>query len=261
MVDALSVMEYCDELVPRQVPWAPLPSLLTFLATTGRKGTHPDAALARIVHLEPGESPTDVNVHLRGPLPRPIAVGESITLSVNRYEKFRGFQLKTAPTERPLPEEPAQGELLLRTRQTYTTHHGPYEFNFYERVPFAEVNETVGAVHHGLVAIGPLVNVSPRFVWHRELRDGRLASFHGDGVTMKTYCNLRVNPSSVRVVFDFEALEGYALYGETEEVKPGTELAAWRNISAGFAALGFGKPNKLFRHLSHRIVPIALARA
>jgi len=259
-------MRFCDDLLPRQVPWAPLPSLLTFLATTGRAGVYPEAALARVLDLEPGDAPTDVNVRLEAALPRPLAPGECVTLSVNRYEQYRGFQLKTAPCwtggEGPGGRgSPGPGELHLRTRQTYTTHHGPYEFNFFERVPFEEVKETIGTVTHGLIAIGPQVNVSPRFVWHREVRGGSVATFHGDGVTMKTYCNLRVNPASVRVIFDFEKLFGYALYGHTEEVDPAAEPVAYRDISAGFAALGFGKPNKLFRHLSNRIIPISLARA
>ncbi len=154
---------------------------------------------------------------------------------------------------------PGRGELVLHARQTYTVHHGPYDLNFFERVPFEDVARTVGAATHGLLAIGPQANITPRFVWHRQLRNGRLASFHGDGLTMKTLRNLQVNRTSVRVIFDLAKLEGYALYGQTEEVGQEEEPEAWRAISAGFAAIGFGRPSKVFRHLSDRILPLALA--
>jgi hypothetical protein len=97
-------------------------------------------------------------------------------------------------------------------------------------------------------------------MWHHEIQRGRLATFHGDGVMMKTFRNLQVNKASVRVVIDFDTLSGYALVGTTEEVAPESEPTAYKGICGGFASMGFGKPSRLFRHTSERIVPIALAR-
>lgn len=266
MIDPRTASKFFEELLPRQVPWTRYPSVLTFFVTSGVAGHLPAVALARIARLEPGELPTDMQVHLEGSLPRALLAGECVTVSISRYEKFHGYQLKTAAArtgeaEKSVYEVPARGELVLHARQAYTTHHGPYELNFFERIPYDEVHETLGTVDHGVLALGPTVNISPRFVWHHRLKAGRLATYHGDGVTMKTYRNLQVNKSSVRVVFDFAALSGYALFGHTDEVTAQEEPEAWRAICGGFAALGFGQPSRLFRHVAERIEPFALAKA
>ena len=263
MIEAAAVMQFCEELLPRQVTWIQHPTLLTFLVTTGQPGTHPEVALVRVARVTPGGAPTDVDGHVRGALPRPLLAGENVTLSVSDYRAVHGFQLKTPAlrargAEAEAYEVPGRGELVLHARQTFTVHHGPYDLNFFERVPFEDVAQTVSGATHGLLALGPQANVTPRFVWHRELRNGRLATFHGDGLTMKTMRNLLVNRTSVRVIFDLAKLEGYAIYGQTEEVTPEAEPEGWRAISAGFAAIGFGRPNKVFRHLSDRILPLAL---
>jgi hypothetical protein len=264
MIEPREAIAFFEEILPRQSAWMPIPSILTFLATTSVPGHHADVALARIDKLEPGAAPTDMDVHLRGTLPRPLLVGDTVTVSVNKYEKFSGYQLKTLPLRaRGAQDEalrtPARGQLVLHTKQTYTTHHGPYELKFFERIPFDEVQAMVGKATHGIVAMGPTANVSPRWMWHHEVQRGRLASFHGDGVMMKTFRNLQANKASVRVVIDFEELSGYSLVGTTEEVAPESAPAAWKSICAGFTALGFGRPSRLFRHTADRIVPIALA--
>jgi hypothetical protein len=266
MPDHASVARFLEELLPRQVPWVPHPALLTFLATTGRAGTQASVALARVAELSPGPTPRDMEVRLCGALPRPPVPGESVTVSINRYQQYQGYQLKTETlgaggTAAATYAVPRRGELVLHGRRAYTTHHGPYDLNFFERVPFDEVRATVGGVGHAVVAVGHEVNVSPRLVFHHALVHGRLATYHGDGLAMKTYRNLVTNRASVRLVFDLEALRGYAIFGVAEEI-PGEEAPeAHREICAGFEKLGYGRPARIWRHLADRIEAVAVASA
>jgi hypothetical protein len=266
MLEHAKVGQYLDELKTRQVPWVPYPTVLTFLGTSGSPGHSPSVALGEVVSLSPGNAPTDMNVRMRGQLPRPLLLGDSITLSISRYQKFHGYQIKTAPlrsrdAQSEAFEKSPQGDLLVHGRQAYTTHHGPYELNFFERIPFDEVQSTVGTENHAVIAVGPQANVSPRLVWHHELSHGRLVTYHGDGVAMKTFRNLCANKSSVRLVFDFESLTGFALHGPCEEIPPEAAPGAFRHTCNGFEALGFGKPSRFFRHVCERIEPVALPRA
>jgi hypothetical protein len=265
MVNDDAVASYITNLKPRQVPYVPHPAVLTFLATTGTPRSFAAVGVAELVKLAPGAANTDMEIHVRGALPRALRSGENVTVSISRYDEARGYQIKTLPL-RALGAESesyatAPGGLLVHGRQTYTTHHGPYELNFFERIPFDEVQRTVGRCTHAVVAVGPQVNVSPRFVWYHEVAHGRLATFHGDGVTMKTYRNLSVNKQTVRMVFDFERLTGYALFGTCEEVSPDAHPDAWKETCAGFASLGFGKPSRMFRHVCERVEPIAVRAA
>jgi hypothetical protein len=264
MPEPADVVKLLADLKPRQVPFVPHPAVLTFLGTTGAPDTYAAVAVASLVSLEPGDAPTDMNIRLRGALPRALRPGETLTVSISRYQIARGYQIKTVPLRAYGAEPEAyalrpNGELLVRGRQAFTTHHGPYELRFFERIPVDEVQETVGACTHGVLALGPTANVSPRLVWHWDLDHGRLATYHGDGVMMKTYRNLSVNKLSARVILDLEALTGYAVFGACEEVPPERHPDAWRETCAGFASLGFGKPTRLFRHSCARIERIALA--
>jgi len=266
MLDPQTIYKLLQDLKPRQVPWVPHPALLTFLGTTGAPGTHASVALARVVELSPGPSPSDMNVRLSGALPRPPLAGETVTVSISKYEQYHGYQIKTAPlrtrgAESEAYEVPRRGELLLHGKRAYTTHHGPYDLNFFERIPFDEVQRTVGAVGHGVVAVGPDVNVSPRHMFHHELVHGRLVTYHGDGLAMKTFRNLQVNKASVRLVFDLVALKGYALFGTIEEIPGEQAPAAHEQVCAGFVSLGYGRPSRIWRHVADRIEPVAVATA
>lgn len=263
MPDPRAVASFLSELMRTQVPFVSAPATLTFLATTGAPQTAPAVGLARVLALGPGEAPADVEVRLAGALPRALRVGENVTVSISRYEQFRGYQVKTSPlrahgAEAELVSRTPAGELMVHAHQAYTTHHGPYELRFFERIPFDEVRATVGACRHAVLAIGPQANISPRFVWHHELKLGRLVTYHGDGVMMKTYRNLTVNAASARLAFDFERLTGFALHGPCTEVSPDDHPEGWQKTCAGFTALGFGKPSRLFRHEAERIEPVVL---
>ena len=246
------VAAFLDSLRPRQVPWVPQPAILGFLATSNTHGSHPSAAVVMVDELSPGSAPNDVEIRLRGQLPRALLAGETITVSINRYERYCGYQIKT----RVLSQFEAAQEcyerrrdrLLLHGRRTYTTHHSPYELQFCERVPFDEVLGTVGAVDHAVLALGVEANISPRLLFHHELRRGILHTYHGDGLAMKTFLNLCENPCAVMLIFDFEVLQGYSLLGRCEEVSRNENARATEAIDRGFKALGFGRPNRIFRH-------------
>jgi len=243
---------FLDSLRPRQVPWVGYPAILGFLATAGSRGTHPSVGVAMLDSLSPGEAPNEVEIRLRGRLPRVLLSGETVTVSINRYERYCGFQIKTGvlssvEAARDCYESTDDG-VLLHGRRTYTTHHSPYELQFYERVPLEEVLGTVGTVGHAVIAMGMEANISPRLLFHHELRGGTLHTYHGDGVAMKTFRNLSENPCAVMLILDFEALRGYSLAGRCEEVSREDNPQATREIDGGFQALGFGRPNRIFRH-------------
>lgn len=249
-----------DVLETGQIPWLKVPAVLGFLATTGAKDTRASVGVAWLDELSPGTDPTDVEVRLRGRLPRVLLPRENVTVSISRYEKFSGFQIKTDS----LPSleasrscyEGGRESLLLHGRRTFTTHHGPYELQFYERVPFDELRATVGGVTHGVLAVGQSANVSPRLVFHHELRRGVLTTYHGDGLPMKTYRNLSANSSAVLLAFDLETLRGYALVGACEEVPRDENPQATRAVDDGFQALGFGRPSRIFRHSCAVVEPL-----
>jgi hypothetical protein len=257
MLRVQDVMAFLDGLKAHQVPWVPYPAILGFLATTRAQNAHPSVAIARLEGLSPGAAPSEVVIRLRGHLPRTLLPGENITVSISRYERYSGYQIKT----RDLRDLDAAGEnyeragdrILVHGRRTYTTHHSPYELQFYDRVPFDELLATVGTVDHGVVALGVDANVSPRLLFHHEERYGFLSTYHGDGVAMKTFRNLSENPCATLLAFDLDSLQGYALVGRCEEVPRDENPRATEQIDKGFQALGFGRPSRIFRHKCDRI--------
>jgi hypothetical protein len=264
MVKPEVVAEFLHEQDRKQLPTCPAQAALTFLATTSVAGRFAAPALAEVLELAPGAASNAIDVRLKGGLPRRLLPGDSATVSICRYDQFQGYQVKTA-TLRSLGEE---GELLdprvasevaLRGHQAYTVHHGPYTVNFFEHVPLDEVRKTVAGCRHAVVAIGPQVNVTPRFVWRTEVKGGQLVTFHADGAMMKTYRNLAANRSAVRLVFDLASLRGYAIYGHCEEVRPEQAPEAWRASVDGFERIQYGKPSRVFRLISSRIEPLQVA--
>jgi len=122
-----------------------------------------------------------------------------------------------------------------------------------------EVLGSMGGARVALVGVGAQVNLSPRFNWHTEIRDGRLTLFHGDGLPLKTYLNLKTNPLVVRVLLDPETFGGWLLTGRVEEFQPEAEPAAYQAIVAGFQAGGWGRPARTFRFTAETIAPLAPA--
>jgi hypothetical protein len=127
----------------------------------------------------------------------------------------------------------------------------------FERVPLEEVVSTVGRARFAIAAVGPQVNVSPRFCFHHEVRDGRLVLFHGDGLPLKTFLNLKQNATVVRVLVDPETFEGFLLEGRLEEVSDREEPVACAAVVKGFADGGWGRPARFFRFQADRVRRVA----
>jgi hypothetical protein len=236
------------------------PKVLSFMGTTSLAGTHAAVGANRVLGLQ-GVSERELHVKLAGGLPRPPGPGESITVMLVDPDRFQGFQVKT----RPVGLDGLSGDLVIpgpdgitiRGSQIYTVHHSPYTMKFFERIPHDEVLATVGKVPHALVAVGETANLSPRFIFHHEAKMGRPALFHGDGLALKTYMNLKSNRQEVRLVVDLDTFAGYALKGTVEEFQPHQYPEIYERICQGFASGNWGKPSRVFRHLADGWQPLA----
>jgi len=237
--------------------------VLSFMATTSRAGAFGAVSIHRVQALEPGPTPPDLRLTLAGPLARPPAAGECVTVHLTRAEHYQGFQVKTRPLggKASLEDlvETAGDRLVVKGAHVYTVHHSPYTLKFFENVPVADVIDVVGPVRFAMVCVGETANLSPRFVYHQELRDGRLTLYHGDGLALKTYMNLRSNPRETRLIVDPETYQGFALRGPVEEFAPHQHPEAYDRICRGFTAGGWGNPSRVFRLTVEeitRLVPV-----
>ncbi len=234
--------------------------VLTFMGTTGRAGTRAQVSIHRLEGLAAGPGPRDLRVRLRGELPARPAPGECVSVHLTRLAQYQGFQVKTEPLgaagEAGLLEQ-GGGALVVKGSQIFTVHHSPYTLKFFERVPLEEVRDLVGGLSHALVAVGPVANLSPRFVFHHEVRDGRLRLFHGDGLALKTYMNVRVNRQETRLVLDLDEYRGWVLQGTVEEFAPDEHPVAWARIADGFAAGSWSRPTRAFRFTADALREIA----
>lgn len=235
--------------------------ILSFTATTSLPGTYGSVSVHRVLGLAPGPEPRELRVELAAPLAREPGPGECVTVHLTRAEHYQGYQVKTRPlagNAAPADLVERRGErLTVKGASVFTVHHSPYTLKFFESVPVSEVVETVGPVRCALVCVGETANISPRFIFHHELRDGRLQLFHGDGLALKTYMNLRSNPRETRLVIDLETYQGYGLRGPVEEFAPHQHPEAFDRICRGFTAGGWGKPSRVFRLTVEEIVPLA----
>lgn len=259
----LDFIEAQRPLHARRFPALETQLLLGFMCTTRRPGTHAAVAVCPLRRLEPGQAAPELLVRLRGPLPRAPLQGECVTVHLTRLEQYQGYQVKTAPLGAPSAASVAElaeergGELTVKGRQTFTVHHSPFTMRFFEEIPHAELQETVGGERFALLAVGERANISPRFVWHVEPEGEGLALYHGDGLALKTYTNLRSNALETRLLLDLETYSGFALQGVTEEVSPQAHPQAWSLVQAGFEAGDWGRPSRMFRFRAERWQPIA----
>jgi hypothetical protein len=261
-----SLLTFLDEQRARQAPHfstVKYDKVLTFMGTTSLAGTHAAVGVNPVVRLE-AAGQRELRVHLAGALPRPPAPGECITVHVTNVDQYQGFQIKS----RALASAEGMGELLeprdggtvVRGSQIYTVHHSPYTMKFFERIPHDEVLQTVGSIPCALVAVGETANLSPRFVFHHEARLGRVVLFHGDGLALKTYMNLKSNRQESRLALDLDTWSGYVLKGTVEEFQPHQHPEAYDKVCEGFAAGNWGKPSRVFRFVADSWQPIAPAR-
>jgi hypothetical protein len=148
------------------------------------------------------------------------------------------------------------GDLTVKGHQLFTVHHSPYTLKFFETVPFDEVRDLCAEVRHALCAVGETANLSPRFVFHHEVEGGRLRLFHGDGLALKTWMNLRRNPQETRLLLDLDEGRGFVLRGQVEEFTQADHPVAWERVVDGFAVGAWGRPSRWFRLTVDRIEAI-----
>jgi hypothetical protein len=228
--------------------------VLAYMGSTSLAGSLPSLSAHRLVALERGAGAAGLVVKLVGAPPRPLGAGEIASVCI--FNQFVGYQVKTRAGPPP-PMETWEGVTTVRGAQVYTLHHSPFMMTAFERVPVEEVLSSVGGATHALCAMGAQVNLSPRFAFHFEVRDGRLVLFHGDGLPLKTYLNLKSNPRVLRVVLDPATFRGFLLEGSVQEFDAAAEPAAHQAICAGFAAGGWGRPARTFRFVAEAIRPLA----
>jgi hypothetical protein len=262
--DVRTILDFLDGQRAKQAshfPTVKFDKVLSFMGTTSLPGTHETVAILPVRRLEPGPAPSEMRVHLGGRLPRPLARGECITVHVDRVDQYQGYQIKSRPLAGAGKEaevfQAGPDGLVVEGRQIYTVHHSPYTMKFFEQIPFEDVLQTVGSVKYAFVGMGETANISPRFIFHHETKLDRLQLFHGDGLALKTYMNLKQNRQETRIVVDLDTFAGYALQGTVEEFAPHQHPAAYDRICQGFAAGNWGRPSRVFRFTADRWEPIA----
>jgi len=236
--------------------------VLSFMGTTSLPGSRASVSVHALRAIEPGATPRDLRIALGGALPRPPGHGECVTVHVTRLEQYQGYQVKSRAlgagvAEADLLEAAPGGGLVVKGAQTYTVHHSPYTLKFFESVPFDELQGIVGGVKVALVAVGENANLSPRFVFHQAVEDGKVALYHGDGLALKTYMNLKSNGREARLVLDLDSFSGFLLPGTVEEFQPHQHPEAYERICAGFSAGSWGMPSRVFRFVPEAFLPIA----
>jgi hypothetical protein len=228
--------------------------VLAHVASTALAGTLPSVTSHRLISLDRGASPSELVARVSGALPRPPGSGEIVTVCL--FNQYVGYQVKTRAATTAASVSFEHGATTVRGSQVFTLHHSPFMMTAFERVPLEEVIGAVGGARFALVGVGAQVNLSPRFNWHTEVRDGKLTLFHGDGLPLKTYLNLKTNPLVVRVLLDPETFGGWLLTGRVEEFQPEAEPVAYQAIVAGFQAGGWGRPARTFRFTAETIEPL-----
>ncbi len=263
--DLQQLVAFLAEQRTKQAPHFPAvryDKVLSFMGTTSLAGSYAAVGICPVIRLDPADGDRELRVQLRGPLPRQPIRGECVTVHLTRVEQYQGFQVKTRPlasaeTASALFE--ARGdELTVHGSQIFTVHHSPYTMKFFEQIPFEEVQEIAGGLRFALTAIGEHANLSPRWIFHSEVTAGRLALYHGDGLALKTYMNLKTNRQETRLILDLDDFTGYAVRGTVEEFQPHQHPEAYEKICRGFTAGSWGKPSRTFRFLAEtwqRIAP------
>ncbi len=227
-------------------------SYLGSCATPGLSASvsvHPLRALAR------GPRPSELLATLGGAPPRLPGAGEIATACL--FDQLVGYQLKTDGAAPGRGVACAGGTTTVLGDHVYTLHHGPYMTTAFEQVPIEEVLASVGSARFALLGVGTQVNLSPRFDWHAERRDGRLVTFHGDGLPLKTWANLRTNRLVTRALIDPSTFSGFLATGLLEEYQPEQEPAAWAATCRGFAAGGWWRPARAYRFVADRLERLA----
>jgi hypothetical protein len=254
---ALEFLASMAEQHGRVIVHAPVPKILSFTATCSRFGSFPTVGIRRLAALVPSHEERELQVMLKGDLPRRPIKGELLSLCMADFPRFRGYQVKTsamphAGFDNQVAELLADGTLLVHGRFVYTIHHSPNQLTIFENIPFADVQKDLAQVPFALLAIGEQANISPRFIFHHAFAGGRLQFFHGDGHPKKTYMNLQANSREVRLVVDLSTQEGWAFYGAVEQIEERKAPSAVQRIREGFTAGDWGTPRRLYCFTAER---------
>jgi hypothetical protein len=261
-----SFLAFLEEQKAKQAshfPTVKAEKVLSFMGTTSLIGTFNAVSVNRVRRVEPGPTGRELRITIAGPIARPPARGECVTVHLTRVDQYQGFQVKTRPlstsaTVAELLEDAADG-IVVKGSSIFTVHHSPYTLKFFENVPFDELQQVVSGVRYALVGVGETANISPRFIFHHEVKDGKVALYHGDGLALKTYMNLKSNRQESRIVVDLDTFRGFVLRGTVEEFAPHQHPEAYDKICRGYTAGSWGKPSRVFRFTADDATPIAPA--
>jgi hypothetical protein len=264
--DVESFLRFFEDQKSKQAshfPTVKYEKVLSFMGTTSLAGTFNAVSVNRVRSLEPSGAGRELRVALTGPLARAPQRGECVTVHITRYEQYQGYQVKTkalaAGAQASEVLEARGDEIVVKGAHIFTVHHSPYTLKFFEHVPFDELKETIGGVRYALAGVGENANLSPRFAFHHEVSEGRPVLYHGDGLALKTYMNLKSNRQESRLVLDLDDFGGWVLRGTVEEFQPHQHPVAYERICQGFAAGNWGKPSRVFRFVAERLERIAPA--
>ena len=220
-------------------------------------GRHASAAVARLPDRAASSrcaAAKELHVHLRGPLPRLPRRGECLTVHLTNVEQYQGYQVKTrAPGRR----ETLAGAVRARGRRgdraraatSSRVHHSPYTMKFFEQIPFEEVQRDGGrGARTRWWPWASRPTSRPRFIFHVEsAREARLVLYHGDGLALKTYMNLKSNRQETRLVLDLDDFSRLRAARHGGGVPAAPARRGVRGICRGFAAGNWGKPSRTFR--------------
>jgi len=224
--------------------------VLAYLGTTAEPGQPAAMGVRRLAGVGGDPDETALHVAFDAGLPRPPRRGDRVTASLTQASWFKGYQVKTfvAGDHAPGPRlfGPREGGTVLYGQHVYTVHPGPATASFFEQIPYAAVADVARDLAFAVVAVGHAANISPRFIYHHEMRDGRLVLFQGDAFMNKTFLNLRQNNTTTHLVFDPASLEGFMFIGSARELATGEEPEGARHVLDAFASAGM-KPNRMYR--------------
>ncbi len=236
--------------------------IVSFMATSAAPGVPPAVAIRGIASVSTGASGPELEVALRGKLPRAPERGECIAVAATAIEDFRGFQMKTHALVDPAFSSRLHGEAAggarIHAAQVFTIQQGPKSADFFEKVPLEDLTASVARAGYAIVAVGEQANVSPRWILHHEVRDGALELFSGDAFWSKTWLNVRRNPREVRLVLDPETGTGFAMEGVSTEFAAEEHPVGAARIQEMFARIGVRKIARMTRLRVERLWPIAL---
>lgn len=252
------ILEFAEKQIAKQQAWFEserADRFLAYMGSTSSAGTFAKVSAHPLLGIERGDASTELLVRLGGAIPAPPVDGQIASVCV--FNQLAGYQVKTRPGAGAITAR--NGRTVVRGGQVFTLHHSPFMLTAFEKVPLDEVLQNVGGARFALVGVGTAVNLSPRFCWHHEEVDGRIVLFHGDGLPMKTYLNVKSNPRVTRVLLDPETFEGFVGHGALEEVRPAEHRVGYEKICAGFANGGWGRPARVFRFVAdgwERLAPL-----